>query len=193
MHKNDQATFALSKVSTELHAEPSACCPCGVDEALCDTPKYAESWQPSFSRLHAASTERDSYDLQSVDIDCILPDHDDAFASQYAIAAKEDTNTQGDSVENPSAAAAAAAGSQASSVAVAAADSQASPLPASSPAIRTEAGFFKANAKHIKAQRSMLCKTTLIQPDTSNDCPLPPSSPAIRIDPGFFKSRMPNT
>jgi len=163
MHNNDQATSALSKASTEQvqaavpeHAEPSACCPSDVDEALRDTPKYAETWQPSFSRLHAASTEGDMY---SVEIDCILADHDDAFASKCVIA-----------------------------VATAAADSQASPLPASSPAIDIDAGFFKSYAQHIKAQRSMLCKTMLIQPATSNDCRLPASSPAIRIDAGFFKS-----
>jgi hypothetical protein len=150
------------------HAEPSACCPSDVDEALRDTPeydvdeafrdtpKYAETWQPSFSRLHAASTEGDMY---SVEIDCILADHDDAFASKCVIA-----------------------------VATAAADSQASPLPASSPAVDIDAGFFKSYAQHIKAQRSMLCKTMLIQPATSNDCRLPASSPAIRIDAGFFKS-----
>jgi hypothetical protein len=191
MHKNDQATSALSKASTEPvqaavpeHAEPSACYPSDVDEALCDTPKYAESWQPSFSRLQAASTEGD---MHSVEIDCIFADHDDAFASKCAIAAEEGANTLGD-LENPSAAAAAAADSRASSVATAAADSQASPLPASSPAIGIDAGFFKSYAKHIKAQRSMLCKTMLIQPATLNDCRLPASSPAIRIDPGFFKS-----
>ena len=179
MHQNDQTISALSKESTEPvqaavpeHVEPSACCPCVVDEALCDTPKCAESWQPSFLRLHAAWIERDMY---SVDIDCILADHDDAFASQCAIAAEEDANTQG-ALENTSAAAAEAA------------DSQASPLPSSSPAIGIDAGFFKSYAQHIKAQRSMLCKTMLIQPATSKDCPLPPSSPAIRIDPCFFKS-----
>jgi hypothetical protein len=166
MHKNDQATFALSKVSTELHAEPSACCPCGVDEALCDTPKYAESWQPSFLRLHAARIGRD---MHSVEIDCILADHDDAFASKCTIAAEEDAKTQG-ALENTSAAAAAAADSQASSVATAAADGQASPLLASSPAQGIDAGFFKSYAQHIKAQRSILCKTLLIQQATSTDC-----------------------
>ena len=158
MHQNDQAISALSKESTEpvqaAVPEPSACCPCDVDEALCDTPKYAESWQPSFSRLQAAWIERDMY---TVDIDCILADHDDAFASQCAIAAEEDANTQG-ALENTSAAAAEAA------------DSQASPLPSSSPAKRIDAGFFKSYAQHIKAQRSMLCKTMLIQPATSTDC-----------------------
>jgi hypothetical protein len=113
--------------------------------------------------------------MHSVEIDCILADHDDAFACKCTIAAEEDANTQG-ALETPSAAAAAAA------------DSQASPLPASSPAIGIDAGFFKSYAQHIKAQRSMLCKTMLIQPATSNDCPLPASSPAIGIDPGFFKS-----
>ena len=161
MHQNDQTISALSKESTEPvqaavpeHAEPSACCPSDVDEALCDTPKYAESWQPSFSRLQAASTEKNIY---SVEFDCIFADHDDAFASQCAIAAEEDANTQG-ALENTSAAAAEAA------------DSQASPLPASSPAIRIDAGFFKSYAQHIKAQRSLLCKTMLIQPATSTDC-----------------------
>jgi hypothetical protein len=171
MHNNDQATPALSKASTELvqgavpeHAGPSACCPSDVDEAVCDTPKYAEIWQPSFSRLHAASTEGD---MHSVEIRCILAEHDDSFS----------LNTQG-ALENTSAAAAEAADSQASH----------SPLPASSPAIGIDAGFFKSHAQHIKAQRSMLCKTMLIQPATSNDCHLPASSPAIRIDAGFFKS-----
>jgi len=66
LHENDQATSALSKVSKEPvlgevpeHAEPSAGCPCDGDKASCNTPKYAESWQPSFSRLQAASKERD--------------------------------------------------------------------------------------------------------------------------------------
>ena len=174
MHQNDQTISALSKESTEPvqaavpeHVEPSACCPSDVDEALCDTPKYAESWQPSFSRLHAASTEGD---MHSVEIDCIFADHDDASPSTCAIAAEEGANTQG-ALETPSAAAAAAADSQASSVATAAADSQASPLPASSsPAIGIDAGFFKSYAQHIKAQRSILCKTMLIQPATSTDC-----------------------
>ena len=158
MHQNDQAISALSKESTEpvqgAVPEPSACCPCDVDEALCDRPKYAASWQPSFSRLHAAWIERN---MHSVEIVCILADHDDAFASQGAIAAEEDANTQG-ALENTSAAAAEAA------------DSQASPLPSSSPAIGIDAGFFKSYAQHIKAQRSMLCKTMLIQPATSTDC-----------------------
>jgi hypothetical protein len=96
-----------------------------------------------------------------VEIDCIFADHDDAFASKCTIAAEEDANTQ-DALENTSAAAAAAADSQASSVAAAAADSQASPLPASSPAIGIDPGFFKSYAQHIKAQRSILCKTMLI-------------------------------
>ena len=153
MHNNDQATPALSKASTELvqgavpeHAGPSACCPSDVDEAVCDTPKYAEIWQPSFSRLHAASTEGD---MHSVEIRCILAEHDDSFS----------LNTQG-ALENTSAAAAEAADSQASQ----------SPLPASSPAIGIDAGFFKSYAQHIKAQRSILCKTMLIQPATSTDC-----------------------
>jgi hypothetical protein len=70
-------------------------------------------------------------------------------------------------MENTSAAGAAAADSQASSVATAAADGQASPLPASSRAPGIDAGFFKSYAQHIKAQRSILCKTMLIQPATS--------------------------
>ena len=86
LHNNDHATSTLSKVSTEPvlgeHAEPSPCCHFDVDEALCDTPKYVESWQPSFSHLHAASIERD---MHLVEIDGILDDHDDAFASQYAM------------------------------------------------------------------------------------------------------------
>jgi hypothetical protein len=78
MHENDQATSALSKVNTQPvlggvpdHAEPSACCPCVADKALCNAPKYSESRQLSFSYLHAASIERD---MHSVDIDCILAD-----------------------------------------------------------------------------------------------------------------------
>jgi hypothetical protein len=100
MHQHDQATSALSKVSTEPalgavpeHAEPSACFPCDVNKALCNTPKYATyalSWQPSFSGLQAASIERD---MRSVEIDCILADHD--FASERAIAAEENAKTQG--------------------------------------------------------------------------------------------------
>ena len=85
MHENDQVTSALSKVSTEPvlgevseHAEPSASCPCDVDKALCNTPKYAETWQPSCSRLHAASIERD---MRSVEIDCILTDDADDIVS----------------------------------------------------------------------------------------------------------------
>ena len=150
MHQHDQATSALS---------------------LCNTPKnatYAESWQSSFSRLHAASKERD---MRSVEIDCILADHD--YASERAIAAEENAKTLG-ALDNLSSAAAAAADSQASSAAAATADSQASHLPASTPAIRIDAGFFKSYAQHIKAQRSILCKTSckpiLIQPATSNDC-----------------------
>jgi hypothetical protein len=85
MHQNDQATSALSKVSTEPvlgavpeHAEPSASCPCDVDKASCNTPKYAESWLPSFSRLHAASK-----DSLVVEIDCILADDaNDAVAAR---------------------------------------------------------------------------------------------------------------
>ena len=170
MHQNDQATSALSKVSTEpvLGAVPEhASCSCDVDSASCNTPKYG-SWQPSFLRLHAASIER--Y-MRSVEIDCILADHD--FASECAIAAEENAKIQG-ALESPSLAAAAAADSQASSAAAATADSQASHLPASTPAIRIDAGFFKSYAQHIKAQRSILCKTSckpiLIQPATSNDC-----------------------
>ncbi len=78
MHRNDRASSALSKVNTEPvlgavpdHAEPSACCPCVADKALCNAPKYSESRQLSFSHLHAASIERD---MHSVEIDCILAD-----------------------------------------------------------------------------------------------------------------------
>ena len=166
MHQNDQATSALSKVSSQPvpgaapeHAELSASCPCDVDKAPC--------WQPSFSRLHAASIEPE---IDRLEIDCILADHD--FASERAIAAEENAKTVG-ALEPPSSAAA-AADSQASSAAAATADSQASHLPASTPAIRIDAGFFKSYAQHIKAQRSILCKTSckpiLIQPATSNDC-----------------------
>jgi hypothetical protein len=169
MHENDQATSALSKVSSEpvlgavpQHAEPSA---------SCNTHKYAtyaEIWQPSFSRLHAASIEPEIDRL--VEIGCILADHD--FASERAIAAEENAKTLG-ALETPSSAAS-AADSQASSAAAATAGSQASHLPASTPAIRIDAGFFKSYAQHIKAQRSILCKTSckpiLIQPATSNDC-----------------------
>ena len=71
LHENDQATSA--------HAEPPASCPCDVDKASYNTPKYAENWQPSFSRLHAASIERD---MHLVEIDCILADDaDDAVAA----------------------------------------------------------------------------------------------------------------
>ena len=148
---------ALSKVTTEPvlgavpeHAEHFACCPSDVNKALCNTTKYstyAESWQPSFSRLQAASKERD---MHSVEIDCILADHD--FASECAISAEEIAKTQGP-LETPSSA---AADSQASSAAAATADSQASHLPASTPAIRIDAGFFKSYAQRIKKQREML-------------------------------------
>jgi len=166
MHQHDQATSALSKVSSQPvpgaapeHAELSASCPRDVDKAPC--------WQPSFSRLHAASIEPE---IDRLEIDCILADHD--FASECAIAAEENAKTQG-ALKSPSLAAAAAADSQASSAAAATADGQASHLPASTPAISIDAGFFKSYAQHIKAQRSILCKTSckpiLIQPATSND------------------------
>ncbi len=61
------------------HAEPSACCPCVADKALCNAPKCCESRQLSFSHLHAASIERD---MHSVDIDCILADAYDAVSSR---------------------------------------------------------------------------------------------------------------
>jgi hypothetical protein len=108
--------------------------------------------------------------MRSVEMDCILADH--GFASERTIAAEENAKTLG-ALETMSSADA-AADSQASSAAAATADSQASHLPASTPAIRIDAGFFKSYAQHIKAQRSILCKTSckpiLIQPATSNDC-----------------------
>jgi hypothetical protein len=91
-----------------------------------------------------------------LEIDCILADHE--FASERAIAAEENAKTLG-ALEPPSSAAA-AADSQASSAAAATAGSQASHLPASTPDIRIDAGFFKSYAQHIKAQRSILCKTS---------------------------------
>ena len=60
------------------HAESSACCSCDVDKDLCNTPKHAESWQPSFSHLHAASIGRH---MHSVEINYIHAEVHDAPAS----------------------------------------------------------------------------------------------------------------